>query len=92
MGSVEVYDYQQMKWVPYIPSPGSADRYYQNMIAEIEEKSKPGHVMKKLQDTEEKLQDTKRKLDEAEAKLKRRPTVNLVTPVAQSIEMAKIQD
>ena len=89
MGSIEVYDYKQMKWVPYVPDPDSADRYYQKMKAKIEEKSNPGYVMKKLQDTEEKLRDTERKLDEAEAKLKRGPTVKLVTPVAQGIEMVK---
>ena len=89
MGSIEVYDYQQMKWVPYLAPPDQSERYYQRLQTQNEQTPEPGYVMRKLQDTEKELKATIRKLDEAEAKLKRGPTVKLVTPVAQSIEMAK---
>ena len=90
MGSIEVYDYDQMKRVPYVSTPEDAERTYQKIKSRIEEKTyEPGYMTRKLQDTEDKLKDTERKLEIAEAKLKRAPRVNLVTPVAQAIEIAE---
>ena len=91
MGSIEVYDYKQQKWVPYVSTPEDAERFFQKMEARRLAKN-PQYMTKKLRDMEEKLIDTEKKLAEAEAKLKEKtPRVTQVTPVAQAIEMAQAQ-
>ena len=88
MGSIEVFDYQQMKWVPYVPQPDKADRYYEHARQSIE-KSWQGTNSRMAQQ----LKEATDNLRAAEEKLKRMnertPKVKLVTPVAQAIEMAK---
>ena len=87
MGSVEVYDYQQMKWVPYVSTPEDVDKYYQRMRDRIDLKTH-GHsaMAKTLRDTEEKLKETENKLKRME---ERTPEVNQVTDVAGAIERAQ---
>ena len=86
MGSIEVYDYKQMKWVPYVPHPDQAERYYQRLVASLDTQSYPSTIATKLQDTEEKLKEAENKLKRLE---EREPIVKQVTPVSQAIERAK---
>ena len=82
MGSIEVFDYQQMKWVPYKPNSYQTNQSQSNQANERKEEAM----------TQE-LKDTKQKLQEAEDKLKRLnerpPKVKQVTPVAEALERAK---
>ena len=91
MGSIEVFDCQQGKWVPYISTPEEVDRYYQAMLAQNEGKKKPGVLESKLRHMEDQLKETQQKLNHAENQLKHSPQVTQVTPVAQAIEMAESQ-
>ena len=80
MGTREVYDYQQQKWVPYISDP---DKWYQHLLdvrdGYAERDSQDRYVMGSGQ----KYRELK------EMRQKEKPLVNLVTPVAQALEMAK---
>ena len=93
MGSIETYDFKQRKWVPYLSTPEDVEHYFQKMDTLREEKQHgPGHMARRLRDTEEKLNDTQKQLEEARAELKRKtPQVTQVTPVAQAIEMAQAE-
>ena len=79
MGSVEVYDYKQQKWVPFVPD---YDKWYQHLKDLRDGYVQPDHMgryvvgsgAKNRKFREEKENDV--------------PVVNLVTPVAQAIEMA----
>ena len=85
MGSIEVYDYEQMKWVPYVSTPEDAERYYQRLKARIDRQTydQESRLSKQLKDTEEKLKEAEEKLRE------RTPIVKQITPVAQAIEIAE---
>ena len=77
MGSVEVYDVKQQKWVPYIPD---YDKWYQHFKDLSEGYVQPDHLGRYVVGVGER----NRKLKEAET-----PVVKLVSPVAQAVEMAK---
>ena len=80
MGTREVYDYQQQKWVPYISDP---DKWYQHLLdvrdGYAERDSQGRYVM----GSGLKYRELK------EMKQNEKTVVNLVTPVAQALEMAK---
>ena len=80
MGIREVYDYQQLMWVPYVSDP---DKWYQHLLdvrdGYVERDSQGRYVM----GGGLKYRELK------EMKQKETPVVNLVTPVAQALEMAK---
>ena len=78
MGSIEVYDYQQQKWVPYVPDP---EAWYQHFKDLRDGYVQPDHKGRYIVGSGAKH----RKLKEME----KRPVVNLVTPVAQANEIAK---
>ena len=78
MGSIEVYDYQQQKWVPYVPDP---EAWYQHFKDVRDGYVQPDHKGRYIVGSGAKH----RKLKEMEE----RPLVNLVTPVAQANEIAK---
>ena len=88
MGSIEVYDYQQMKWVPYIPQPDKADRYYKHTTDKIEKEWQKSDSL-----TAQQLRETTEKLRAAEEQLKRMdertPEVKQVTDVAEAIKRAE---
>ena len=86
MGSIEVYDYKQMKWVPYVPHPDQAERYYQRLVASLDTQSHPSTIATKLKDTEDKLKEAEHKLKRREEK---QPEVKQVTQVAEAIERAR---
>ena len=77
MGSVEVYDPKQQKWVPYIPD---YDKWYQHFKDLRDGYVQPDHLGRYVVGVGER----NRKLQEDQ-----RPVVKLVSPVAQAVEMAK---
>ena len=91
MGSIEKFDFKQLKWVPYRSTPEDVEEYFRKMDARREEQEHgTGRLMKRLRDLEEKLKATEKKLEDTEDKLERKtPQVTQVTPVAQAIEIAE---
>ena len=88
MGSIEVYDYQQMKWVPHVPKSNAADRNYEgrNEKDASEMHERDSTLVRQLRETEGKLKETEDKLMRLE---KRVPEVKQVTNVAEAIERAQ---
>ena len=79
MGSIEVFDYQQMKWVPYIPGSPKTNQYQNNS----------GTMAQQLRDTQQKLKEAEDKLKRLN---ERPPTVKQITQVAGAIERAKSEE
>ena len=80
MGTRLVYDYQQQKWIPYVSDP---DKWYQHLLDDRDgyaERDSQGHY---IVGSGRKYRELK------EMRQKEKPVVNLVTPVAQALEMAK---
>ena len=84
MGTREVYDYEQQKWVPYVSDP---DKWYQHLLDMRNGLVEPDYLGRYIVGSGEKH----RRLKEMEAKQieNQRPVVNLVLPVAQATEMAR---
>ena len=84
MGTREVYDYEQQKWVPYVSDP---DKWYQHLLYMRDGLVEPDYLGHYIVGSGEKH----RRLKEMEAKQieKQRPVVNLVSPVAQTTKMAR---
>ena len=98
MGSIEVYDYQQQRWVPYVADP---EAWYQHLKDLRDGYVQPdgrgryvigsGNSTKRVETLEAKLKEVNQKLKETEEKLKnaQQPVVRLVSPVAQANEIAQ---
>ena len=84
MGTREVYNYEQQKWVPYVSDP---DKWYQHLLDIRNGFVEPDYLGRYIVGSGEKH----RCLKEMEAKQieNQRPVVNLVSPVAQATEMAR---
>ena len=84
MGTREVYDYEQQKWVPYVSDP---DKWFQHLLDIRDGLVEPDHMRRYIVGSGEKH----RRIKEMEAKQmeKQRPVVNYVSPVAQATEMAR---
>ena len=84
MGTREVYDYKQQKWVPYVSGP---DKWYQHLLGIRDGLVEPDYLGRYIMGNGEKH----RRLKEMEAKQieKQRLVVNFVSPVAQATEMAR---
>ena len=84
MGTREVYDYEQQKWVPYVSDP---DKWYQHLLDMCYGLVEPDYLGRYIMGSGE----NHRRLKEMEAKQieKQRPLVNLVSPVAEGMEMAR---
>ena len=84
MGTREVYDYEQQKWVPYVSDP---DKWYQHLLDMRDGLVEPDYLGRYNVGSGEKHRHHK----EMEAKQieNQRPVVNLVSPVAQATEMAR---
>lgn len=96
MGSIEVYDHKQQKWVPYVPDPEKWYQHFKDLrdgYVRPDQKGRyivgSGNQRRRLETLEAKLKATEEKLKMAEAKLQQHPSVNFVSPVAQALEMAK---
>ena len=91
MGSIEVYDVKQQKWVPYIPDN---NEWYQHFKDLSDGHVQPDHMgryivgsgrkNKKLKELE-----AQERQKEIEMREQQTPIVKLVSPVAQAVEMAK---
>ena len=80
MGTRLIYDYQQQKWIPYVSDP---DKWFQHLLDVRDgyaERDSQGHY---IVGSGRKYRELK------EMRQKENPVVNLVTPVAQALEMAK---
>ena len=75
MGTREVYDYEQQKWVPYVSDP---DKWYQHLLDMRDGLVEPDYLERYIVGSGEKH----RRLKEMEAKQieNQRPVVNLVSP------------
>ena len=82
MGSIEVYDYKQQKWVPYVPDP---EKWYQHFKDLRDGYVRPDHKGRYIVGSGA----INRKLKELEKQQQQQPQVNLVTPVAQATEIAR---
>ena len=80
MGTRLVYDYQQQKWILYVSDP---DKLYQHLLDVRDgyaEHDSQGHY---IVGSGRKYRELK------EMRKKEKPVVNLVTPEAQALEIAK---
>ena len=80
MDTREVYDCQQQKWIPYASDP---DKWYQHLLDVRDgypERDSQGRYM---------VGSGRKYREMKEMRQKEKPVVNLVTPVAQALEMAK---
>lgn len=84
MGSVEVFDWKEKKWVPYIPD---YDKWYSHMKDVTDGYARPNRNGRYIVGSG----SIHRKLAEKEREEKVRPVVKMVTPIAQAVEMAKSQ-
>ena len=84
MGTREVYDYEQQKWVPYV---SDLDKWYQHLLDMLDGLVELDYLGRYIVASGEKHI----RLKEMEAKQmeKQRPVVNLVSPVAQATEIAR---
>ena len=80
MGTREVNDYQQQKWVPYFSDP---DKWYQHLLDVRDGYAERDSQGRNVMGSGLKYRELK------EMKQKEKPVVNLVTPVAQALELAK---
>ena len=88
MGSIEVYDIKQEKWVPYVPDNDEWYQYFKDLRSRVQ----PDHMGRYVVGSGKKY----RKIKEMEARGKeiemreqQRPILKQITPVAQAIEIAK---
>lgn len=82
MGSVEVYDYKQQKWVPYVPD---YDKWYEHFKDLRDGYVQPDHMGRYVVGSGAR----NRQFREEKENNVQRPVVKLVTPVAQATEMAQ---
>ena len=80
MGTREVYDYQQQKWVPCV---SDLDKWYQHLLDVRDGYGERDSQGRYVMGSGQKYRELK------EMRQKEKPVVNLVTPVAQALEMAK---
>jgi hypothetical protein len=78
MGSIEVYNHKQQKWVPYKDDP---EKWYQHFKDLRDGYNKADYKGRYIVGSGNQL----RKI----AEMKQSPSVKLVSPVAQAIEIAK---
>ena len=103
MGSIEVYDAKQEKWVPYIPDYNA---WYQHFIDLRDGYVQPDHMgryvvgsgrkyrkLKEMEVREREVEAREKQLEAREKQIKVReqksPTLKQITPVAQALEIAK---
>ena len=96
MGSIEVYNAKQEKWVPFVPDYDEWYQHFKDLRDGYEQPDHMGHHVvgsgkrnRKLKEMEvqEKEKETREK-QIALSKLQT-PVVNQITPVAQALEIAK---
>ena len=73
MGSLEVYDHKKKAWVPYLPDPKKWEDHFRDLA---EGRVRPDHKGRYIVGSGARWRSES-------------PTVELVTPVAQTLEMAR---
>ena len=91
MGSIEVYDIKQEKWVPYVPD---YDKWYQHFKDLSEGYVQPDHMGRYIvgsgtRNRKLKEMEAQQRQKEIEIQQQQRRVVKQVTPVAKVIEIAK---
>ena len=91
MGSKEVYDIKQEKWVPYVLD---YDKWYQHFKVLSEGDVQPDYMGRYIVGSGTRNRNLKemgaqQRQKEIEIQQQQRPVVKQVTPVAQAIEIAK---
>ena len=103
MGSIEVYDAKQEKWVPYVPDYNAwfqhfkdlRDGYVQpnHMGRYVVGSGKKYRKLKEKETREKEMEAREKQLEAREKKIEARelksPTLKQITPVAQAIEIVK---
>ena len=74
-----MYDYNQQKWVPYVSDP---DKWYQYLLDVRDLFVQPDHLGRYIVGSGDKYRKMKDMEDQ-------KPVVNLVSSVAQAMEMAR---
>ena len=82
MGSIEVFDFKQKKWVPYVPD---YDKWKQHFHDIQEGYAKPDHMGRYLVGSGKHLRSKKENTNASQQP----PQVKFVTPIAQALEIAK---
>ena len=103
MGSIEVYDAKQEKWVPYVPD---YDAWYQHFKDLRDGYVQADHIgryvvgggkkyrkLKEIETREKEMEAREKQLEahekQIEAREQKSPTLKQITPIAQVIEIAK---
>ena len=103
MGSIEVYDAKQEKWVLYVPDYNA---WYQHFKDLRDEYVQPNHMgrffvgsrkkyrkLKEIETREKEMEAREKQLEAREkqidARKQKSPTLKQITPVAQAIEITK---
>ena len=103
MGSIEVYDAKQEKWVPYVPDYDSwfqhfkdlRDGYVQpdHMGRYVVGSGKKYRKLKEIETREKEMEACEKQLAAREKQLEAReqksPTLKQITPIAQGVKIAK---
>ena len=79
MGSIEIFDSKQMRWIPYIPDYDKWKQHFQDIQNGY---VKPDHIGRYIVGSGRKYRPT------SEVKAQQ-PQVKFVTPIAQALEIAK---
>ena len=89
MGTREVYDIKLQKWVTYVSDP---EKWYKSLLDLREGNVEPHNQDRYIMDSGGKHGQLKdMEALQKEMHENKRPVVNLVTPVAQAKEMAKLE-
>ena len=100
MGSIEVYDAKQEKWVPYVPDYNAWYQHFKDLRdgyvqpdRYVVGSGKKYRKLKEIEMREKEMEAREKQLEACEKQLEAReqksPTLKQITPVAQAIEIAK---
>ena len=103
MGSIEVYDDKQEKWVPYIPDYNVRYQHFNDLRDGYVQQDHMGRYvvgsgkkyrkLKEIETREKEMEAREKQLEarekQLEAQEQKSPTLKQITPVAQVIEIAK---
>ena len=100
MGSIEVYNVKQEKWVPYVPDYNAwyqhfkdlRDGYVQpdHMGRYVVGSGKKYRKLKEIERREKEMEAREKQLEAREKQIEQKsPTLKQITPVAQAIKIAK---
>ena len=96
MGSIEVYDAKQEKWVPYVPDYNAWYQHFKDLRGGYVQPDHMGRYVvgsgkkyRKLKEIETREKEMEACEKQIEAREQKSPTLKQITPIAQAIEIAK---